>query len=403
MNTRIFGTIALALLAPLAACAAPTESDAPYEADGANVASQQQPLIGWQRGGGLAGLVMVTRAGSSVVKTGSLIDSTTVLVAASALPANQVPSQVTLTYGSATGPSVTAIDIVRHPTLDVALVKLQAPFPGSRSMVLDTRSPSTLVGKMLTCQGFDTNRQVAYLYMNVRAASGSTLTMERDPFSTGSGLMIENSDGGVPCMDVETYTVVGIALSTNTAANPVVHTQTATAAFTGWVPGAQNLFGVRAQPLARPFSLYYLRNQADSSSRNCLDIPWASTATHAPINQFPCHYGQNQSFYFDYRSSSTHPAIVSAASGLCIDIPGPTSSTIGLQQYPCHGGANQGWEMYLMNPQGSGLGYRSRQYPNRCITGVGAPTFGPSLNVLSDACQSGTTANTQQRWFIRWN
>lgn len=403
MNQRIFGSIALALLAPLAACAAPTESDDANASDSANVGSQQQPLTGWQRGGGLAGLVMVTRAGSNIVKTGSLIDSTTVLIAASALPTNQVASQVTLTYGSGAGPSVTAIDIVRHPTLDVALVKLQAPFPGSRNMPLDTRNPSSLVGKMLTCQGFDANRQVVYLYMNVRAANGSTLTLERDLFSASSNLMIENSDGGVPCMDVETYTVVGIALSTNTAANPVQHTQTATAAFTGWLPGAQHLFGVRAQPLARPFSLYYLRNQADSNSRNCLDIPWASTASHAAINQFPCHYGQNQSFYFDYRTSSTHPSIVSAASGLCIDIPGPTSNAVGLQQYPCHGGANQGWEMYLMNPQGSGLGYRSRQYATRCITGVGGPSFGPSLNVLSDACQTGTTTNTQQRWFIRWN
>lgn len=400
MTQRLSLPLVLALLAPIAACAAPTESEDARNEDATS--SQAQPLVGFLAVGDQhSSLVLVTRTGSTAIKTGTLIDPTTVMIASSAVPQSTSPSQVTLTFASSTRPTATAIDIVRHPVLDVALVKLAAPFAGGRPMALDTRSTSTLVGKVVRCVGFDADRHVVFVNMNVTGQNGRELTMERTFASEQALKQIENGDGGVPCFDGETNTVIGIANRT-TGTNPMIHTQIATAAFAGWLPGAQNLFGVRAQRLIRPFSLYYLRDPNDPNSRNCLDIPNGSTASGAAVNQYPCHYGPAQSFYFDFRTNSSYPAIVSAASGLCIDIPGPTSNAIGLQQYTCHGGANQGWEMFLPTPQGSGLGYRSQQYNNRCITGVGAPTFGPSLRVLSDACNNNT-ASQQQRFFIRWN
>ena len=402
MTQRLSRILALALLAPLAACAAPTESDDARDGDPSAPSSQAQPLIGFQAVGDQhASLVFVTRTGSTAIKTGTLIDSTTVLIASSAVPLTTAPSQVTLTFGSSTGPSATAIDIVRHPTLDVALVKLAAPFANGRAMGLDTRSTSSLVGKVVRCVGFNADRHVVFVNMNVTGQNGSELTMEPTFASQQALKQIENSDGGVPCFDGETNTVVGIANRT-TGTNPMIHTQIAAAAFAGWLPGAQNLFGVRAQRLIRPFSLSYLRAPNDPNSRTCLDLTGGATSSGTAVNQWPCHYGQNQSFYFDFRTSSSHPALVSAASGLCIDIPGPTSNAIGLQQYACHGRANQGWEMFLPTPQGGGFGYRSQQYANRCITGVGAPTFGGGLRVLSDACPNNT-ASQQQRFFIRWN
>jgi Ricin-type beta-trefoil lectin domain-like len=406
MNLRQIRTVLLALPLTAVACAAPTNES---ESDAEHVDTTSEAITGVAQNGGLAGIVLVTSTNSAAVHTGTLIDPTTVLIAASALPANQDPRQVTLTYavGSNNNPNgiaVTAADIVRHPTLDVALVKLRSTFANSQRYALDPRAPGALVGTTLRCYGFTAQRSLVHVDMNVVAGSGSSLTLETPWWAAGQ--MVDNGDVGVPCFDPSTWTVVGIGRSTNTARNPVQHTQTATTAFQGWLDGAQNLFGVRAQPLSRPFSLYYLRNQADWATGNCLDIPSGSTDSHAPVNQYPCHYGPAQQFYFDYRQNATYPAIVSASSGMCIDIPNAsTASGTGLQQYPCHGGANQAWDLRLFNPQGSGFAYGSRVSiaANLCLSGVGGPSFGPSLNVTTATCQSGTLTNTQQRWFIRWD
>lgn len=121
-------------------------------------------------------------------------------------------------------------------------------------------------------------------------------------------------------------------------------------------------------------------------------------------------YGSNQLWYFDFRQDSQHPMIVSARSGKCLDIPNADPS-FALQMSSCHGGSNQKVAQYLHNPQGSGLAYVSGvtggfAYPiSSSLTSLsvrGGPTTANSVATEFRACQTGTTGNTDQRWFMTY-
>ncbi|MBI2569034.1 MAG: RICIN domain-containing protein [Candidatus Schekmanbacteria bacterium] len=82
----------------------------------------------------------------------------------------------------------------------------------------------------------------------------------------------------------------------------------------------------------------------------CLDVAGASSAAHARLQTFSCHFGANQRFRLRRVSNATWPhfEILPATAGMCLDAPTGASY---VQQYPCHGGLNQQWQLVPISGQ----------------------------------------------------
>ena len=157
---------------------------------------------------------------------------------------------------------------------------------------------------------------------------------------------------------------------------------------------ADDDFGETSQELAA-----YARSIENVHTRKCFDIPWGSTSSGAPVNQFTCHGGPAQQFVVEatpgvpgfvrvrntnsnlcvtptgYQGWSTpsmrlvqvtcgstsnwtleNRADLSGGyrttfrwaydSAYCIDVPGGSSQDgLQLQAFPCHGGNNQRFDV----------------------------------------------------------
>ncbi len=342
---------------------------------------------------------VITVANGTTSTTGVLVAPDTALIVSSAFPTSQNPTQ--LTTRSFVGSSVgNGRDLVRHTSQRVALVKLSAS--SSRAVSFNTAPMSQMVGRTIECSGVNAQGASVRRRLVAQSASGNELFVDVPPAVgfTPADPPVTFGEIGLACLDPNGHGgLLGILVGTRTVLS--------VRAFMDWFPGAQNLFTVRATG-ARPMSLYYLRNQSDWASKNCLDIPWGTVEDHAPVNQFPCNFALSQRFYLDYSRDPNAPALVSASSGLCVDIPNESSvSGTPLQQTRCNGQRNQKWTQRIFNPAGTsgsaGWGWVSGQPTNLCLTGSRTNNFGQSLPTSTSTCQSGTTANTEQRWFIQWN
>jgi hypothetical protein len=226
---------------------------------------------------------------------------------------------------------------------------------------------------------------------------------------------VENDDDGMPCVTqqngVPTAIITGIALSTNP--QNTEHMQIGSPFFKDWIPGMVNLSqvitaGTTGSLRPRPLSLFTIPNPAQPQVRKCLDIPNGDLRDSVAINQFDCHGGANQLWYFDPRADASNPAFVSVNSGKCIDVAnGSVSSGVNVQQYHCHGGPNQQWGQSFFNPQGSGLKYAPKQATqanaDMCLSVSGGPNNSANgVPVQQAACVNGQTTNNHQRWFIQW-
>ncbi|GAA3438685.1 hypothetical protein GCM10018954_083040 [Kutzneria kofuensis] len=103
-------------------------------------------------------------------------------------------------------------------------------------------------------------------------------------------------------------------------------------------------FGLRSAPAqaATPAAAdtYYYSLIARHSGK-CLDVWDGSTDDHALVQQFGCHYGNNQQFGLVYVTGDYY-ALVARHSGKCLDIPGASlDDHVIVQQYGCHYGENQ--------------------------------------------------------------
>jgi|GEM_PF-1333996 len=86
------------------------------------------------------------------------------------------------------------------------------------------------------------------------------------------------------------------------------------------------------------------------NSGKCLDVANWSRNSNAPVNQFECHGGANQRWYFWTVPGTGRALIINDWSGQCLDIPGfSLSDGAQLQQFPCHGFANQRFHYAYFN------------------------------------------------------
>lgn len=78
---------------------------------------------------------------------------------------------------------------------------------------------------------------------------------------------------------------------------------------------------------------YYLYNK---SSTKCMDVTDASTADHAPIQQFDCNLGGSEMWIMNKYDFGT-TQYVNLRTSKCLDIPGASTSPTYIQQYHCTG------------------------------------------------------------------
>jgi hypothetical protein len=384
--------LALTLTLSLLGCALEEDPD---------LAGTEQAITGAVFNAGRAGLLIVSN-GDGRVHNGILIApdiAVTGGVWTRGVSLNRLTVEHGVSLNRPSGDVRRVRQVLYHPDLDVAYMRLETPFGATSVIGLDTRAPASLPSG-LRCLGYNASRALREASLNITSRGSQTYTVE-DLF--GLGHSIADDDDGIPCIDNMSGNATGIAASTNGS----VHTQIASAPIAAWLPIAQRLFPIAAQ--SGRFALY-TRTNGNPGSEKCLDIACGLMGDHADVNQYTCHYARNQLWYFDFRTDSQHPLIVSSRSGKCLDI---ENGTVGsrIQTYECHGGRNQRFAQYLHNPQGSGLAYVSGitqgwSWPinasHTCLSVRGGPSSTNSVTTEARACQTGSTTNFDQRWFLSW-
>ena len=203
-------------------------------------------------------------------------------------------------------------------------------------------------------------------------------TTDEIPVQSVSNLFfLEAGDLGAPCVSTTDGKLYGVVKSVTSSNRRAVLFRVASPGFQYWIEGIRNLILVRNDFRTEgPFTIDY-QPQAGNAQRMCLDVPSSSPFNRAPIQQYPCHGGDNQRWYLDHRASDPgNPRLVSASSGRCIDIPNASSAPgERLQQSLCHDGNNQ---KFLESGVGGGLTMllpKSGWVNNLCVSVVNGPSL----------------------------
>jgi len=111
-----------------------------------------------------------------------------------------------------------------------------------------------------------------------------------------------------------------------------------------------------------------------SHSNKCVDVYGASADNGAAVIQWSCHYGDNQTWRFEWQGNGMYQ-IVAQHSGKCLDLnlnsPGRGyNNGDRIIQWDCHGGQNQKWYVVAV-----GDGYQIRSaFSRKCLDVSGVST-----------------------------
>jgi hypothetical protein len=369
----------LALVAP--ACVGLPEDDA----------STGQPILNGAPGSATTtGVVLVQRPGGLCSAT--LLTNNWAVSAAHCFTAAEVsdPSRVTVSLGAVTQRGA---EVLLHPTLDVAMVRLAAP----HTMNGSTRGweanffAGPLVGRTVRCMGYGRNTYTdgsgTLRQADVRVVM-STQSPDPNLFTVvpnGSGQVPWLGDSGGPCfvtMPGGIQLVAGV-LSTawhNSTTQQVLeanyvsaHTFRAWAAellttkelvlrhsrlcveARNWLPGngpiqqhacdggADQRWRFEPAGATVAGESYRLR---DTATGRCLTVPNGQVADGVALMYFPCSTtAMNQRFVLRDMGGGFRQ-LINVQSARCLDVPSNSTTVgVGLQQYTCHTGANQQFEM----------------------------------------------------------
>jgi pectinesterase len=128
-----------------------------------------------------------------------------------------------------------------------------------------------------------------------------------------------------------------------------------------------------------------------TKSGMCIDVPSASTANGALLQQWGCTADAKWQ-QFTLTASGSNYLLVNVNSGKCIDVPGSsTTSGTQLQQYTCVASqANQNWRLVA---SGSGTYQIVNVNSGLCISDKDASTASGGA-IIQETC----TANTNKQW-----
>jgi hypothetical protein len=109
----------------------------------------------------------------------------------------------------------------------------------------------------------------------------------------------------------------------------------------------------------------------NENSGKCLDVGNWSRQPNAWVNQFSCHGGSNQRWYYWLVPGTSYSLIINEWSGQCLDIAGwSLNDGVRLQQFPCHGFDNQQFSFSFF-----GWPYRIQaHHSGKCLDVAGGST-----------------------------
>ncbi len=299
------------------------------------------------------------------------------------------PGNVHIDMGSL---QTAGVEIVRHPTEPIALVRLAATIPFT-PRTIGNLTAATLPGTELRCHGNTSTNGLPLAGNFVVQPSVGSMHVVRDARRQPNAVYVGDGDIGGPC-EVASGPLNGPVVALLAEGKPTC-SSAASCAIDGqvirvdgvrlWVDDMVRLSRLRA---TRRFSLQNLTNN------QCWDIPGGSMDEGAAVNQFTCHFNENQDFFTDtVPGVSTHVLLVNAHSGKCVEVTAGTSGNRArLRQATCTGANHQLWQAV---PTGNSLMFRPRSEPSRCVDipdGTWAP---PGTQLQISNCHGGPN----QLWF----
>lgn len=354
--------------------------------DGATDTATSEIVSGDTEGPQAAGYVRLRVSG--FVCTGTVVRPDWVLTAGCVNAATQ-PANVRVDLGGLQTP---AVQIVRHPTEPIALVRLQSTIPFT-PRTIGNLTAVTLPGTELRCHGNSTPNGLPLAGNFVAQASTGNLHVLRDARRAPNAVYVGSGDLGGPC-EVANGPANGPVVALLFEPKPTC-ADAASCAIDGravrvdgvrlWVDDMIRLSRLSG---GRGLSLHNLTNN------RCWDVPSSSLDEGARVNQFACHFRANQTFFLDtVPGAPNHVLLVAAHSGKCVEVTAGTSGNRALlRQATCTGANHQLWQMVAAGNQ---VTLRPRSEPTRCVDipdGTWAPD-GTQLQIST--CHGGPN----QLWF----
>jgi hypothetical protein len=305
---------------------------------------------------GIIGGAVVTDTMSGVVKlapggfatkpicSAALVTNDWALTAGHCFAPGALPIPVVASMGLA---ATAGFEVVRHPTLDVAMVRLASPFAmrvaGGTSTTAFERglvrsAPVALWGRAVQCFGFGIDNIVGAdsgagtlrtaSGMPIVAAFGAELLIEPN----AAGQIAAPGDSGGPCLlaDSSGRQVVAGVVSVGHGEGPVTN-----------LTAIDSVSLVAASEIRTWTSDAMTARELRLPNGHCLDVPGGDTSPGARLQGFSiCHGDANQRWRMVLEPSGRY-AIQSVATGLCVDIPNFATGVSPVVQWPCNGGLNQ--------------------------------------------------------------
>ncbi|MFB4422330.1 RICIN domain-containing protein [Streptomyces sp. QL37] len=130
---------------------------------------------------------------------------------------------------------------------------------------------------------------------------------------------------------------------------------------------------------------------AVKKSGKCIDVPGASSANGALLQQWGCTQGAAWQQFTLTADGSGKYRLVNRSSGKCVDVPdGSKVSGVQLQQWGCAGQTNQQW---TLTPSGTGTYQIVNVNSGLCISDKDASTASGAA-IIQETC----TANSNKQW-----
>lgn len=212
---------------------------------------------------------------------------------------------------------------------------------------IDARTTTALTGQQLECWGL---KMVSSNRWERRAVTITVTGGTTDELATVPAVataFLEPGDVGVPCITTTSPRLLsGVVKHVDAATHAATLYRAGGLAY--WFDGLANLASLRLDSrFLGPYTI--ATTPPTATTKMCIDIPWADPRGGTDVQQYPCHADQyfddgiNQMFYIDNTvPAGTHPRLVSALSGRCLDVEwADLVAGRHLQEYDCHAGANQ--------------------------------------------------------------
>lgn len=400
--SRVLIALTASLVPAVAGCDDLALDDAAPVDDGA-LAITAAPYNTTPTSGYSGGLVRFRLNGSGPWRTGFTMlgpatsEGDTKVIMAADLPylvVNQCIPDITVEvgfYNSGAHSSTTTARVINYLSRDSGMTALllDQRVSAVRAPTLASTIPAAQTS--MTCTGYNPNNgNLAYMYGRSLGPFEYGYTFHED-----TGYAMDGELNGWVCSDSMRTSLFGFASGTRTTALATPNTpaviedfQLSTIPLNDWSIGV-----LRVADFTNPGQLNRPENIASTQNAMCLDIPYG-TVQEAPVNQYGCHSGDNQRFYWNGVSvtrngaAATRWVLQNAHTGMCL-----ANTTSGIRQIGCsRSDTRQMFERVAVSGTGAPAGKVDvRLKIDGASTCLAVSGTTPSTAIVAGSCTSGAS------------